>query len=40
MFNQDQWFLNSPEDTAIQAYGPTGIASTPAPFEFEILECS
>jgi len=38
MFNQDQWFLNSPEDTAIQAYGPTGIASTPAPFEFEILD--
>ena len=38
MFNQDQWFLNSPEDTAIQAYGPTGIASTPAPFNYTLLD--
>ena len=38
MFNTDQWFLNSIEDTLIQAYGPTGIASTPAPFNYTLLD--
>jgi len=33
MFNRDQWFLNDRQDTAIEVYGPTGVASTPAPFE-------
>lgn len=33
MFNRDQWFLNDRQDTAIEIYGPTGVASTPAPFE-------
>jgi hypothetical protein len=33
MFNRDQWFLNDQQDTAIEVYGPTGVASTPAPFE-------
>lgn len=38
MFNTDQWFLNSFEDTLIQAYGPTGVASTPAPFNYTVLD--
>ena len=36
MFNRDQWFLNGREDVAIEVYGPTGVASTPAPFEIRL----
>ena len=41
MFNADQWFLNDTEDTSKQVYGPTGIASEPPTFTYEIINpCS
>ena len=30
MFDPNFWYFNTPEDTALQVYGPTGIASSPS----------
>lgn len=41
MFNTGQWYLNNYQDTANYVYSPTGIASTPPTFTWDVIDpCS
>jgi hypothetical protein len=38
MFDPNFWYLNDTTDTANEVYGPTGIATEPAEFEYDIID--
>jgi hypothetical protein len=37
MFNSKQWYLNDYQNTANYVYAPTGIASEPPTFEWDVI---